>query len=230
VRPLIAIPRWRAPTWERTKYYYDSIEAAGADYAVVAGDDLPTEALGLVLAGGVDVDPALYGEKKGPKTDRPKRERDRHEIGLLRQAMERDIAVLCICRGHQLLNVAMGGSLLQDIEDEGHRWHDDDTLTSRFHEVSLSGGRIASVYDNGGRLRVNSRHHQGVTPDGVAPGLDITAISTDGFVECLESREHRWVVGVQWHPERPEVRAESKGLWRAFVEAAAARPARPPER
>jgi putative glutamine amidotransferase len=217
--PLIAIPHWRAPTLERTKYYYDSIKAASAEYCLVDDDELPPKAQGLVLTGGVDVDPGLYGERRGPKTDRPNRERDRHEMLLLRQALDRDIPVLCVCRGHQLLNVTMGGSILQDIEGEGHKWHNDATLTSRFHEVTLGHGRIADAYQNGAKLQVNSRHHQGVTLDRVAPGLEVTATSPDGFAECLESRQHRWVVGVQWHPERPEVETESRSLWRAFVAA-----------
>jgi putative glutamine amidotransferase len=220
VPPLIAIPHWRAPTWERTKYYYDSIKAAGAEYRLVDGDELPSDAQALVLTGGVDVDPGLYGEKRAPGTDRPNRDRDHHEMLLLTQALERDMPVLCVCRGHQLLNVAMGGSILQDIDGGGHKWHDDDTLSSRFHDVTLTGGRIAGVYGDGQRIRVNSRHHQGVTADRAAPDLDVTALSPDGFVECLESRQHRWVVGVQWHPERPEVQAESRSLWQAFVEAA----------
>jgi putative glutamine amidotransferase len=217
---LVAIPHWRAPTWERTKYYYDSIKAAGAAHLVVDGDLLPKEAQALVLTGGVDVDPRLYGEKRGPNTDRPNRERDRHEMLLLNQALERDIPVLCVCRGHQLLNVAMGGSILQDIDGEGHKWHDDATLSSRYHEVLFTGGRVGAVYNSNGPIRVNSRHHQGVTMDRVAPGLEITAASSDGFVECLESTQHRWVVGVQWHPERPEIETESRTLWRAFVAAA----------
>jgi putative glutamine amidotransferase len=219
VPPLIAIPHWRAPTWERTKYYYDSLKGAGAQYVVVDSDHLPGAARALVLTGGVDVDPALYREKRGPKTDRPKKERDAHEMRLLEQAVARDIPVLCICRGHQLLNVFFGGSVLQDIEGEGHKWHDDEKASSRYHEVAFEGGRIGAL--NGREaLRVNSRHHQGITPDRVAPGLTVTAMSPDGFVECLESDAHRWVVGVQWHPERPEMHPESDSLWHAFVAAA----------
>jgi len=222
-RPLIAVPHWRAPTWERTKYYYDSLKGAGAEHLVVDGDDLPSEAQALLLAGGVDVDPRLYGERRGRKTDRPHEERDRNELKLLEQAVARDLPVLCICRGHQLLNVFFGGSVLQDIDGDGHKWHDDDTLSSRYHEVTIAGGIAAGVYGRGAAARVNSRHHQGVTPDRVGAGLEVTASSPDGFTECLESSQHRWVVGVQWHPERPEMHPDSDSLWLAFVQAAAGR-------
>src|SRR5207249_3716089 len=131
--PLVAVPHWRAPTWERTKFYYDALEAGGSRYLVVDDDELPDEARGLLLTGGVDVDPRLYGEKRSPLTDRPNRQRDVHELGLLRQALERDLPVLCICRGHELLNVALGGSLVQNIESDEHRWHEDGT--SNWHDV-----------------------------------------------------------------------------------------------
>ena len=158
--PLIAIPHWRAPTWERTKYYYDALTAAGAEYELVDAPDLPAKARGLVLTGGVDVDPALYNEKRLPETDKPHRERDEHELGLLRQALERDIPVLCICRGHELLNVAMGGTLLQHIDGDGHRWLDDGS--SSFHEVHRqrrrpSGGRLRRRCDPTGELHGTTR-------------------------------------------------------------------------
>ena len=217
--PLVAIPHWRAPTWERTKFYYDALEATGAHYAIVDDDHLPSNARGLLLTGGVDVNPSLYGEKRGPKTDRPNKERDEHEQLLLRQALERDIPVLCICRGHELLNVALGGSLAQHIEGDGHRWHDDGT--SGGHEVTVNGdSRLAGIYGNGAVLRVNSRHHQGVTEDRLAAGLRPVAKSSDGYVEAMESGKHRWVMGIQWHPERPEMQPDALALWRAFAGAA----------
>ncbi len=213
--PLIAIPHWRAPTWERTKYYYDSLKEAGATYVILDGDHLPGAVDGLLLTGGVDVNPSLYGEKRGPKTDRPNNERDTQELHLLEQAVERDLPTLCICRGHQLMNVFFGGSVLQDIEDESHRWNDD--ASSRYHPVTFRGGRIGEVYGAGATSRVNSRHHQGISADRVATGLEVTACSPDGFAECLESTEHQWVMGVQWHPERPEMHPDSDSLWHAFV-------------
>jgi len=217
-KPRIAVPHWRAPTWERTKYYLDSLEAVGAEYVIVDEEVLPADCQGLMLLGGVDVDPALYGEKRGPKTERPHKERDAQELALLRQAMERDLPVLCICRGHQLLNVAMGGTLVQDIEDGAHRWTE--SGESGWHDITLDGGgRVADVYGKGAVLRVNSRHHQGVAPEGVAPGLRVTATSPDGWVEAVEGESQRWLVGVQWHPERPEMHPASDPLFAAFVDA-----------
>lgn len=218
MKPRIAIPHWRAPTWERTKHYYDSLELAGAEYVIVEGRQLPADVQGLLLAGGVDVDPRLYGQKRGPRTDRPHKERDEQELALLRQALERDIPALCICRGHQLLNVAMGGSLVQHIPDEAHRWTQ--AGESAWHEVRLDGdGRIAGVYGKGAVLRVNSRHHQGVAPEGVGKGLRVTGMSPDGWVEAVEGESQRWLVGVQWHPERPEMHPDSDRLFEAFVQA-----------
>jgi putative glutamine amidotransferase len=216
--PLIAIPHWRAPTWERTKFYYSALDAVTARYLIVEGDDLPADACGLLLTGGVDVDPHLYGETRGPLTDRPNRKRDTHELGLLRQALDRDLPALCICRGHELLNVALGGSLMQHIESNQHRWHDDGT--SNWHDVVVDGSsRLSDVYRRGRPLRVNSRHHQGVTKERLAPTLRATATSSDGFIEAMESEGHRWVVGIQWHPERPEMHPESLALFGAFAEA-----------
>jgi len=216
--PPIAVPHWRAPTWERTKFYYDALEGVGGTYEIVDSDTLPADAGGLLLTGGVDVNPRLYGEKRGAKTDRPNKERDEHELALLQQALERDIPVLCICRGHELLNVALGGSLAQHIEGDGHRWHDDGT--SGWHEITVNGdSRLAGVYGSGAVLRVNSRHHQGVTEDRLAAGLRPVANSSDGFVEAMESENHRWVMGVQWHPERPEMQPDSLAVFNAFVTA-----------
>jgi gamma-glutamyl-gamma-aminobutyrate hydrolase PuuD len=169
--------------------------------------------------GGVDVNPKLYGEKRGPQTDRPHPERDTHEMALLQHALERDIPVLAICRGHQLLNVACGGSLLQHIEDGAHRWLEDGDSTWHEIKVSDANSRLGRAYHGQQRLRVNSRHHQGVTNERLAAALKPVAASHDAFVEAAESTSHRWVVGVQWHPERPEMRPDARPLFTAFVEA-----------
>ena len=214
-KPLIVIPRWKAPTWERTGYYLDALEAAGARCRLVDETKLPNDAKGLLLMGGVDVSPRRYGEKPGPHTDKPNDDRDTHEFTLLDEALAADTPVLAICRGHQLLNVALGGSLVQHIEDHGHSWLADGE--SAWHEITLDGeSRLSAVY-NGDPLRVNSRHHQGVTPQRLAATLRATAFGHGGYVEAAESREHRWVVGVQWHPERPEMREDAAPLFAAFV-------------
>jgi gamma-glutamyl-gamma-aminobutyrate hydrolase PuuD len=194
----------------------DSLEIAGARCQLVDEKKLPKEAQGLLLMGGVDVNPKLYKEKRGPFTDRPHQERDEHELRLLDKALRRDIPVLAICRGHQLLNVALGGSLLQHIESDAHRWTDEGD--SSWHEISFEEGRLAGIYGSE-PVRVNSRHHQGITADRVAKGLRPVSTSHDSFVEAMESEDHRWTVGVQWHPERPEMRKDSRGLVEAFVAA-----------
>ena len=172
-----------------------------------------------MLTGGIDVDPNLYGEQPHPEVEAWNRPRDEFELALLRDALARDLPVLAVCRGHQLLNVSFGGSLLQHIESGEH---EDADYVSRVHEVRLSDpSRLLAVYGED-RIVVNSRHHQAVTPDRVAPGLRVTALTPDGLVEGLESESHRWVVGVQWHPEREDPYVEgfaksSSLLWRAFA-------------
>ncbi len=215
--PRIAVPHWRAPTFERTQHYYDALRQAGSEPLVVDGPDLPPDAVGLLLAGGTDVDPHLYGQRRHPETERPNKARDAHELRLLRQALERGVPVLAVCRGHQFLNVALGGLLVQHIERDSHRA--DDEGESRWHTVSIRGGRLGDVYGLGRDLRVNSRHHQAVTEEGLAPSLEPFGYSPDGLVEAMQSREHRWVVGVQWHPERPEMRPAADLLFAAFVAA-----------
>jgi putative glutamine amidotransferase len=217
MKPTIAMPHWLAPNAERTQYYYDSIEAAGADYVLVEDGELPATASGFLLLGGVDVDPRLYGEEPDPKTDKTHRERDENELALVRQALGRDVPVLCVCRGHQLLNVAMGGTLVQDLVGPSHKWVNGND--SNWHEVKVLGGRLAEVYGCDATIRVNSRHHQGVTDEQLAPGLRVTARSPDGLIEGFESESHQWVVGVQWHPERPEMRPDAGPLFEAFVRA-----------
>jgi putative glutamine amidotransferase len=179
---------------------------------------------GLLITGGRDLDPALYGEEPQPQTQEPNRERDELDFSLLEQALSSDLPVLAICRGHQVLNVLCGGSLQQHIPAGNHAAESEPPNGSRWHEVTLEGqSKIASIY---GRttLQVNSRHHQSVTPDRLASGLVCAGLSLDGCVEALESRQHRWVIGVQWHPEReepgvPSFLSESRLLFITFSKA-----------
>jgi putative glutamine amidotransferase len=230
--PRIGVTRWEDVTGERITAYYARIrEAGGAEIdlgperacepaaALLGGVD------GVVLTGGVDVDPAQYGAAPHPKTNRPRPERDAFERALLEEAIARDLPVLAICRGHQLLNVVAGGALLQHIEDGSHRAdyraHPDGV--SRQHLVTLT-GRLAAIFATGA-LVVNSRHHQAVTRDTLAPILREIATSPDGLVEAVELPGRRWVIGVQWHPEReepdiPGFGEASRRLFASFVDAA----------
>jgi putative glutamine amidotransferase len=225
VSPPIALPRWRAPLGERSDHYLDSLQRAGARVLYLQpspGVDAKRELasiVGLVLSGGIDVDPQLYGQSRHPETDWHHPFRDRYELALLQEALRRDLPVLGICRGHQLLNVFMGGKLVQHIADDSHRAELEPPRRSSWHEVTLvKGSRLAGIL-GGGRIRVNSRHHQGVTPETVADGLQPTALSPDGLIEAVEGNRQHWVVGVQWHPERPEMAETMAPLFAAFVEA-----------
>jgi putative glutamine amidotransferase len=180
---------------------------------------------GLVLIGGRDIDPALYGEEPHPQTQMPPNtDRDGLESRLLFEAMGSDRPVLAICRGHQIVNACLGGSLLQHIESGLHESMDDAEGTSRTHVVDLVPGTRLHDALGVARMMVNSRHHQAVTPDRLAPGLRVTGITDDGLVEAFESDVQPWLVGVQWHPERVEPKLEGfdgamRRLFDAFADA-----------
>ena len=149
---------------------------------------------GLLLAGGTDVDPALFGAPRDARTVPPDCARDSLEIALLREALERDMPVLAICRGLQLLNVALGGTLTQHIE--GHRCPE----RQEVHRVAIAADSKLRAILKADELMVNSRHHQCV--GAVAGGLVVMARAPlDGVVEGLEFPGKRFVVAVQWHPE-----------------------------
>ena len=169
---------------------------------------------GLLLAGGVDVDPALYGAPRHPKTEPAEHDRDRLEITLLHEALDRDLPVFAICRGLQLLNVALGGTLIQHIE--GHRFPKQQAA----HSIAIAPhSRLGSILqvEHEEEYMVNSRHHQCV--DRVASGLVVTARAPDDVVEALELPGKHFVLAVQWHPEdRPSW--PDRKLFEAFRDAA----------
>jgi putative glutamine amidotransferase len=189
--------------------YVRSVEQAGGLPLIVA-PGLPADAQplldcvrGLILTGGSDVDPALFGEAPHPALGRVIPERDAFEIALCREALRRDMPVLAICRGQQVLNVALGGTLYQDIASQlpGALEHRTDTKRwETAHDVDLlPGTRLREILGEE-RIAVNSFHHQTVKQ--VAPGLSVAARSpADGVSEGLESHAHRFVIAVQWHPE-----------------------------
>jgi putative glutamine amidotransferase len=180
---------------------------------------------GLLLTGGEDVDPARYSAPRHPTVTGVSVERDATEIALLESAYNRRKPVLAICRGIQLMNVAFGGTLIQDIPSERPDAvpHDSDhsQRAARVHDVRVEAGTRLARALGVAELKVNSFHHQ--APDRVGTPLRATAWSPDGIVEGLEwTDEDWWAVGVQWHPEELDGRWEA-GLFAAFVSRAASR-------
>jgi putative glutamine amidotransferase len=191
------------------------IGAAMAARALDAAD-------GLLLTGGEDMDPEWYGARPSPLTHPPSRDRDLFELALFAAARQRAIPILGICRGIQVINVAMGGTLYQDLPSErpGAVDHNPPTArTDRSHQVRiLAGSRVASALGRD-RIAVNSFHHQAVRD--LAPGLLATGWTEDGLIEAVETAEGEpWLLAVQWHPEEmhAEARAPERGLFRALVE------------
>lgn len=159
---------------------------------------------GVVLAGGPDIDPTRYGAEPAPRTGAPRTERDAAELAVLHRALELGRPVLAVCRGMQVLNIALGGTLVQHVPDEvGHAGHN--PRPGVF-------GRIPIAFDTGSRLAEalgpsivgQCHHHQAI--DRLAEGLVVTGRATDGTVEAVELAGHPFVVGVQWHPEQDDPR------------------------
>ena len=177
---------------------------------------------GLVLTGGLDVDPFFYGEEPKPEVGKVDPARDRFELALIQGAHAAGLPIFAICKGVQMLNVAFGGSLVQDVytsvpdvlrhEQRNLRWD------SHYHPVNVvHGSRLAEIV-GAGRVRVNSDHHQAV--DRVAEGLVVTARADDDVVEGLEDPSPPWCLGVQWHPERMPDDPLTQRLFAALLEAA----------
>ena len=176
--------------------YLNAVAAAGAEpVELPAGTPSLPELDGLLLPGGWDVDPAFYGEEKDGKVGPIDRELDETELRLFRQARERDLPVLGICRGQQVINVAMGGSLIQHLDDHDIRGSGRAHLA---HSIEVDPASELGRAAEQPRLRVNSFHHQAV--DRVAAGLHQTAKGDDGTVEGVES-DDGLIVAVQCHPE-----------------------------
>ncbi len=233
--------RTRAPT-----DYIDAVTSAGGsvkvlstfappppeqtppDVPLVAGIDpddasvLGAGTSGLLLTGGGDIDPDLYRARRHPQLRNVSRQRDRFELTVLRAALARDLPVLAICRGVQLLNVALGGTLEQHLADVPQRLdHDRDRVRADYaHKVHVKEhSRVAEMLE-GHNLPVNSHHHQGL--ETVARPLEEVAWAEDGVLEAVVSREHSWVIGVQWHPEVLTWDPSQRNLFEAFIEASRA--------
>jgi putative glutamine amidotransferase len=180
---------------------------------------------GLILAGGNDIDPGTYGAERHPETKDTVLERDGTEVALVRRAWERDIPVLGICRGMQLINVARGGTLIQHLPDDvGHEDHRrvPGSFDGSDHDVRLAPGSLAARAAGEEVHVTKSHHHQGI--DVVGEGLEVTGHSVlDDLPEAFEAPDRRFVLGVQWHPEADE---DSRVLDALVQEARAYRTAR----
>jgi putative glutamine amidotransferase len=194
--------------------YITAIQEAGGMAVMIPPDERleqgPDEILdlldGLILAGGTDIEPANYGAEPHPQTQTPAPERDAFEIALLRRAWERDLPVLGICRGMQLINVARGGTLLQHLPDAfGHEDHRriPGSFDGSDHDVELKAGSLAARAAGEEVHVTKSHHHQGI--EVVGEDLEVTGRSTiDDLPEAIEAPSRRFVLGVQWHPEADE--------------------------
>ncbi|MFG2992475.1 gamma-glutamyl-gamma-aminobutyrate hydrolase family protein [Streptomyces sp. NPDC048257] len=231
-RPLIGITTyvedstrygvWDLPTSLVPTGYYELVQAAGGA-AVLLPPDEPGAAAevlsrvdGLVVAGGPDVDPVHYGAARDSRTGAPATVRDHWELALIGAALDADVPVLGICRGMQALNVALGGTLIQHIDG-----HFETPGAISWHPVRpVPGTRYADLVPE--EAQVPTYHHQAV--DRLGRGLVVSAHAVDGTVEAIELPEpERWVLGVQWHPERDtDTRVMS-----SLIEAASVRTAVP---
>ena len=240
-RPRIGITRGTADdrphdqipgTYQR---YFERVREAGGEpvdlheFVGTPAADLIRDLDGVVISGGPDIDPSRFGQPPHPTVQLATAERDELELSLIQAALARDLPVLAICRGHQALNVAMGGALLQHIEGDHHRADSHPPYDSKWHDVRIATGSRLHTFTGRESMPTNSRHHQAVTAETLASGLIPTAWSPDGLIEGVESHHHRWVVGVQWHPEREEVMDAFRPLFAAFVQEAARHPVRAAE-
>jgi putative glutamine amidotransferase len=209
--------------------YVSALENAGLIPLIVpplssdgAAETIIDSVSGLVLTGGEDVDPALYGEKRHKKVRSVNAARDATEAALVNAARHRQTPVFAICRGIQILNVALGGTLVQDIPSQCDTTiaHDEDSpRDSRAHDVSIEPGSLIARAVGTDHCTVNSFHHQSVKR--VADGMRITARAPDGVIEGIESTDTDWwVMGVQWHPEEMTESPEpwDRGLFKAFAQ------------
>jgi len=218
-------------------YIVDLVRDGGGEPVLLAASGEPLEELdGVVLPGGGDLDPRLYGEEPGEACYDVSPAQDDLDLAIARRSIDAGLPVLGVCRGHQLLNVLYGGTLIQDMDPGAVAHQETEPVRGAgqwaWHEVEVQGGsKVAGLYgtrgngDGGGAVggssgtvtvKIASGHHQAVAR--VADGLVVTAVAEDGTVEALEDPE-RWVASVQWHPEALELPAEERmAPFRAFVE------------
>ena len=209
-RPLIAVTAGQSE--EDLRLFLDAIERAGAepwpitaDYSLTP-DEILARAGALVLSDGPEVNPALYGQKPDPEGAPAEYDdaRDPMEVALVRAALDADLPVYGIGRGMHILNVALGGRLLQSVEGHHPAQPEKGDPKPAYHHIYISpGSKLAAVVGSGGFVRVNSRHRAGMREAQKSPYLLASAYSLeDGTIEALESANHRWVIAVQFSPQR----------------------------
>ena len=184
--------RCKEDTYEN---YRAALNACGVEAVRSLDLTLARDCDGLLLLGGGDADPALYGQENCGSNP-PDHDRDRDELELIAMFRAMNKPIFGICRGHQMLNIALGGTLIQDLPDERHR-HDTDTDTDRVHSVKTTHPLLADLY--GESFVSNSSHHQAI--DRLGEGLSVTCVSDDGVIEGIV-HENGKMFGVQFHPER----------------------------
>ena len=205
--------------------YTESLRRAGAIPVLIPPQpenaaDLVNELDGVILAGGFDCHPAIYGDDAHPTTEPMDERRQENDLALARIAREHNIPTLGICLGVQVMNVAAGGTLVQDISSqlETEIVHESDPSQRVRHDVTIEPGtRLAGIVA-ARQLNVNSSHHQAIRD--VGDGLRVTAQAPDGIIEGVEDPRHPFYVGVQWHPEDMAGEHAASAIFRAFVEAA----------
>jgi gamma-glutamyl-gamma-aminobutyrate hydrolase PuuD len=217
---------WTLPAVVLPQDYVDQVAGAGGLPVLLPPlaevDDIVSRLDGLIISGGPDVEPAVYGEEPGPNTTVVRPGRDAAELAFFRQAIAAGLPVLGICRGMQLMNVALGGSLIQHLPDVvGHDGHSPTPGKMGTHEVTVApSGQLAGILP-GRSIDVATHHHQGIGQLGA--GLTATAWAQDGTVEAIElagqGPGHPLTIAVQWHPEA----GQDPSLFEAIVAAAAGR-------
>ena len=223
-------PRIAVAPCRKMPDYVESVRLAGGEpwtlrYAANPVSAVVKSCAGLLLPGGADVDPARYGQARHSTVADVDATRDEYEITLVRAAVAADLPVLAICRGLQVMNVAMGGSLIQDIPSQVGTTVPHQVAAPKdaiAHDVSIAAGSQLAMLVGGavveGRLLVNSRHHQAV--ERIAAGFVVTSEAPDGVIEAMELPAARFCVGVQWHPENFVERGTFLPLFAGLISAA----------
>ncbi|NKB71815.1 MAG: gamma-glutamyl-gamma-aminobutyrate hydrolase family protein [Candidatus Latescibacteria bacterium] len=205
--------------------YLQAVRRAGGQPMLLDHGDLYTDSAlqrldGLILTGGGDLDPALYGQAPHPTVYMIDTQRDRNELDLARRLVSQGRPTLCICRGLQVLNVALGGSLHQHLPDQSHAVHRIAVPRGpAWHHVDIAANSLLAQTLGRQQLSVPSWHHQAV--DRVAPPLSVVAHAQDGTIEALEYPQHPFLLAVQWHPELDAASHPAhQGLFNALITAA----------